>query len=61
MLHICQKQWDRMLRVPNVASVQSVFGAKHSTDFSKKAKKIHQDFTHFQQIHQYFSNFSTEN
>ena len=41
--------------------IQSVFGAKYSTDFSKKAMKIHQDFIHFQQIHQQFSNFSTKN
>ena len=26
---------------------QSVFGAKNSTDFSKKPEKIHQDFAHF--------------
>ena len=30
-----------------VCRTQSVFGAKNSTDFSKKAEKIHQDFTHF--------------
>ena len=40
---------------------QSVFGAKNSTDFTKKTEKIHQDFTHFWPIHQHFSNFSTEN
>ena len=26
--------------------LQSVFGAKYSTDLTKKAKKIHQDFTY---------------
>ena len=49
------------IRIDGIQWYQSVFGAKYSTDFSLKAEKIHQDFTHFQQIHQHFSNFSTEN
>ena len=48
MSFICNRWWIirwQIVRTPWIT--QFVFGAKYSTDFSKEAKKIHQDYTLF--------------